>query len=237
MSWFLRFLKSTVGAKIVMAISGLALLGFVVAHMIGNLQIFLGETVLNHYAAMLQGEQMLLLIARLGLLTMLVAHVGSSALLVMRTRAARPQGYRKFATRASSYASRTMIISGPIVLLFIIYHLLHFTIGFQNLGLSDSAIATTMEHCHRVQGELECSAYDNVVRGFSMPAISAFYIVAQLLLGMHLGHGAYSMFRTLGLSNPRFDRLARAGATAVAVLIVVGNCSIPLAVLTGLVGR
>lgn len=236
MSWFLRFAKSTIGMKIVMALSGIVLFGFVIGHMVGNLQVFLGETVLNHYAAFLQSEQLILWIVRIGLLTMLVVHVLSSVSLVLRAKAARPQGYRKMTSKASTYASRTMRISGPIILLFLIYHLLHFTVGFQTLGLTDSAFATTVEHCHMAQGELNCEAYANVVRGFSVPAITAFYIVAQLLLGMHLGHGAYSMFRTLGLSNPRFDRMARAFASGVAVIIVVGNCSIPLAVLTGLVG-
>lgn len=236
MSWFLRFVKSTIGMKIVMALSGIALFAFVIGHMVGNLQVFLGETVLNHYAEFLQGEKLLLWIARLGLLSMLVAHVWSSIALVMRAKAARPQGYKTLKSRASTYASRTMRISGPLILLFIVYHLLHFTVGFQTLGLGDTAVTTTVEHCQMLQGELECQAYDNVIKGFSMPLITAFYIVCQLLLGMHLGHGAYSMFRTLGLSNPRFDRPARGFATGVAVLIVVGNCSIPLAVLTGLVG-
>lgn len=236
MSWFLRFVKSSIGMKIVMAISGLMLFGFVLGHMVGNLQIYLGETTLDHYAELLKSEMLLLWMARLTLLGLLVVHVGSSVALFLRAKAARPQGYRKFVTRASTYAARTMRISGPLILLFVIYHLLHFTVGFQSLGVSDSAVTTTIEHCRTLHGELECAAYDNVIKGFSQPLIAAFYIVSQLLLGMHLGHGAYSMFRTLGLQNPRFDRLARAFATGVAVLIVVGNCSIPLAVLTGLVG-
>lgn len=236
MSWFLRFAKSTIGMKIIMAVSGLVLFGFVIGHMVGNLQVFLGETTLNHYAEFLQSEKLILWAVRIGLLTMLVAHVASSVSLVLRSNAARPKGYRSLKSRASTYASRTMRISGPIILLFIIYHLLHFTVGFQALGLGDTAVTTTIEHCHMAHEELNCEAYANVIRGFSQPVIVAFYVFAQLLLGMHLGHGAYSMFRTLGLSNPRYDRMARAFATGMAVIIVVGNCSIPLAVLTNLVG-
>lgn len=236
MSWFSRFLKSTIGLKIVMALSGLVLFGFVTGHMIGNLQIYLGESTLDHYGEMLKGEMLLLWMVRLTLLFMLVAHVWSAVTLVLRARAARPKGYRRYTSRASTYASRTMRISGPIILLFIIYHLLHYTIGFQSVGMGDSAVTTTIEHCRMVAGSLDCPVYDNVVKGFSQPLIAGIYIVAMLLLGMHLGHGVYSMFRTLGLSNPRFDKLARAFATGMAVIIVLGNCSIPLAVLTGLVG-
>ncbi|MCB9779487.1 MAG: succinate dehydrogenase cytochrome b subunit [Alphaproteobacteria bacterium] len=237
MSWLLRFTKSTIGLKVIMALSGLALFGFVIGHMLGNLQIYLGETTLDHYGESLKSNAGLLWIIRATLLGILTAHVVSSVKLVLRSKAARPQGYKQWKSKVSTYASRTMKMSGPIVLAFLVYHLLHFTVGFDSLGLGDTAVSTTIEHCsHVAAGELDCPVYANVIKGFSAPAIVAFYIFAQLLLGMHLGHGAYSMFRTLGLNNPRYDRLARAFATGVAVVIVVGNCSIPLAVLTGVVG-
>ncbi len=236
MSWFSRFLKSSIGLKIVMALSGLALFGFVTAHMVGNLQIYLGESTLDHYGELLKSEMLLLWMARLTLLFLLVAHIWSALTLFLRAKAARPKGYKRYTSRASTYASRTMRISGPIILLFVIYHLLHYTIGFQTVGIGDSAVTTTIEHCRTVAGSLDCDVYDNVVKGFAQPLIAGIYVFAMLLLGMHLGHGAYSMFRTLGLSNPRYDKLARAFATGMAVIIVVGNCSIPLAVLTGLVG-
>ncbi len=237
MSWLTRFLKSNIGMKAVMAVTGLGLFAFVFGHMLGNLQIFMGETTLDAYGESLKSNMQIVWPARIGLLAILVAHIGSAVTLVMRAKSARPQGYKQYTSRASTYASRTMRVSGPIILLFLIYHLLHFTVGFQEVGLSDSAFATTIEHCKTVAGgDLSCAVYDNAVRGFSQWPIVAFYIVAQLLLGMHLGHGAYSMFRSLGLTNPRYDKLARAFATGVAVVIVVGNCSIPLAVLTGLVG-
>lgn len=238
MSWFMRFARSTIGMKVAMAISGLLLFDFVIGHMLGNLQVYLGASALNHYAAALQGNQGLLWVVRLGLLAILFTHVGSSVALVLRARAARPQGYRKWQGKVSTYASRTMRVSGPILFLFIVFHLLHLTVG---------AVHPELQHCAtQASGELQCFAYQNVDAAFSLDTagttmavqlgIVSFYVVAMLLLGMHLGHGAYSMFRTLGLNSPRYDKLARAFATAVAVVIVVGNCSIPLAVATGLVG-
>lgn len=239
MNWFMRFAKSTIGLKITMAISGMVLFAFVIGHMVGNLQVFLGASALNHYAAFLQSEQLLLWIARIVLLVLVIVHIWSSVALTLRAKAARPQGYRKWQSKASTYASRTMRVSGPILLLFIIFHLLHMTIG---------SVHPDLQHCAvQASGDLQCFAYQNVSAAFSLSTagttaaiqggIVAFYVVAMLLLGMHLGHGAYSMFRTLGLTNPRYDKMARAFATAVAVIIVVGNCSIPLAVLTGLVGQ
>lgn len=239
MSWFMRFAKSTIGLKVAMAISGLVLFGFVIGHMVGNLQVYLGAHALNKYGAMLQSTGELLWAVRAVLLAMLVLHIASAVSLVMKAKAARPQGYRKWQPKASTYASRTMRVSGPIIMLFIIFHLLHLTVG---------TVHPDLQHCvTQASGSLQCFVYENVDAAFSLNTagtfaavqggIVAFYLVAMLLLGMHLGHGAYSMFRTLGLNNPRYDKLARSFATGVAVIIVVGNCSIPLAVLTGLVGQ
>lgn len=238
MSWFVRFARSTIGLKIAMAVSGLVLFGFVLGHMLGNLQVFLGASALNHYGAALQGNQGLLWVVRLVLLAIVGAHIGTSVMLVMRAKAARPQGYRRWQGKASTYASRTMRVSGPIILLFLIFHILHLTVGATHPDLQHCATAAS--------GDLQCFVYQNVDAAFSLDTagttavvqggIVLFYVLATLLLGMHLGHGVYSMFRTLGLNSPRYDKLARAFATGVAVLIVVGNCSIPLAVATGLVG-
>jgi len=229
MSWFMRFARSTIGLKIAMAISGLMLFGFVIVHMMGNLQVFLGAHALDHYGEILQGEQEILWLARIGLLSLVLVHIVASVILVLRARSARPQGYRRRQTKAMTFAARTMRYSGPVILAFIVFHLLHLTVGLVQPGLQHCAVDAG--------GDLRCHVFANVVNAFSPQFwwLAATYIVAQLLLGMHLGHGAYSMFRTLGLSSPRYDRVARAFASAVAVIIVVGNCSIPLAVLTGLV--
>ncbi len=235
MRWFLNFAGSTIGLKIVMAVTGLLLFGFVIGHMLGNLQIFLGPDALNSYGAALQGMGALLWVARIGLLVAVLAHIGTSVALVARANAARPRGYKLVKPRASTYASRTMRISGPIVLAFINFHLLHLTVGPAHPDL---------QHCvTKADGALQCFVYENMIGAFSLSGGNVaykafslgFYLVGMILLGMHLGHGAYSLVRTLGLSNPRYDRVARAVATAVTVLIVVGNCSIPIAVAVGLV--
>lgn len=235
MRWFLKFAGSTIGLKITMAVSGVLLFGFVIAHMLGNLQIYLGADTLNEYGAALQGMGALLWVARIGLLVVVLTHIASSIALVRLSHAARPVAYKKVQPKASTYASRTMRISGPIVLAFIIFHILHLTVG---------TVHPDLQHCvTNAAGTLECFVHENVVGAFSLSGANiafnlfsvVFYVVAMLLLGLHLGHGAYSMVRTLGLSNPRYDRIARAVATAVTVLIVVGNCSIPIAVAIGLV--
>ena len=212
------FLRSSLGLKIVMAVTGLILFGFVVAHMIGNLQVYLGPEVFNHYAELLRelGHGMALWIARAGLLVAVGLHIWSAWRLTLMNNAARPVGYRETERRESTYASRTMRWSGPILLLFILYHLAHFTLG--------------TAHPQFVEGDV----YGNVIVGFQSTPVVAFYVAAMLALGLHLYHGIWSMLQTLGLSHPRYDHLRHAFATLVAVVVVVGNISFPLAVLTGL---
>jgi succinate dehydrogenase / fumarate reductase cytochrome b subunit len=229
MSWLSRFLRSTIGTKIVMAVSGLMLVGFVVAHMLGNLQIFLGPDALNSYAAIIQGNQPLLWVARLGLIGAVGAHIWSAFKLTMLAKAARPVSYKKRSWFDERYAVRTMRVGGIILLAFIVYHLLHFTIGGAPGG-------NELKGCVDVGGTFTCYAYENVVAGFKgHPLIGAFYIVAQIFLGLHLTHGVWSMTRTLGQGNPRFDGMARKAATATGLIITIGNCSIPIAIMTGFV--
>jgi succinate dehydrogenase / fumarate reductase cytochrome b subunit len=125
-----------------------------------------------------------------------------------------------------SYAVRTMRWGGVILLAFIVYHLLHLTVG---------VVGPEVHHCETVAGVFECHAYDNLVRGFRQPLVTGFYVLAQLCLGMHLAHGIWSLCRTLGLGNPRFDLIARRIALIIATLVTLGNISIPVAVLTQLV--
>ncbi len=213
------FLRSSLGLKIVMALTGLVLFGFVVAHMIGNLQVYLGREAFNAYAESLRalGHGAPLWVARGVLLLSVVLHVWSAWRLTLLNRAARPVGYREVERRESTYASRTMRWSGVTLLLFVVYHLMHFTFGVRAV------------HPQFVRGD----AYHNFVTGFQSPLVSAFYILAMLALGLHLYHGAWSFMQTLGLSHPRYDHLRYAFAALFTVVVLAGNISFPLAVLAG----
>ncbi len=212
-----RLYASTLGKKAVTAVSGLVLFTFVLGHLIGNLQIYEGPEKLNQYAAFLRSMPGLLWGARLTLLAMVILHIWSSFALLSRKNDARPTGYRKWTASNSSYASRTMYWSGPIILAFVIYHLLDFTFGAVNPHFEEGNV------------------YQNVIASFQVLPISAFYIIAMLLLCMHLYHGLWSMFQTLGFYHPRYTPMLKRAAAVVAILIAAGNISIPLAVLTGLV--
>lgn len=211
------FFRSSIGKKVVMAASGVVLFGFVVGHMAGNLQVYLGPTALNAYAEGLRKVPALLWAARLTLLAATALHVWSAYSLTRMNRAARPVGYRARENRESTYASRTMRWSGVILLLFIVYHLMHFTWG--NV------------HPSFVPGDV----FHNFVTGFHSLAVSGFYAAAMIALGLHLYHGVWSMMQTVGLSHPRYDHLRHAFASFVAVAVVAGNLSFPLAVLAGLI--
>ena len=199
--------------------------------MVGNLQIFLpdGGAALNEYAAMLQGNKGVLWAARLGLLGAVGAHIWSAFKLTRSASAARPVKYRKRSWFEGGYAVRTMRWGGVIVLAFIIYHLLHFTIGGAPGGAE-------LQACQDINGVFTCYAYENVINGFKNPLVGGFYIVAQVFLGLHLTHGVWSMTRTLGQGNPRFDGIARKTAAATGLIITIGNCSIPIAIMAGIVG-
>jgi len=213
-------ISSTIGQKVVMAVTGAILFGFVLVHLAGNLLLYQGPDAINAYGRelreLLHGSA--LWIARATLLLAVLLHVWSAWALTVRNAQARPRGYRKFKPEASTYASRTMRWSGVIILAFVIYHLMHFTFG--NV------------HPDFVPGDV----YHNVVAGFRVWPVSAFYVFAMILLGFHLNHGAWSMFHTLGVSHPRYRALLRGGAAAFSVLVVLGNVSFPLAVLFGWVG-
>jgi succinate dehydrogenase / fumarate reductase cytochrome b subunit len=212
-----NFYTSTTGKKAAMAVSGCILLLFVIGHLIGNLQIYEGPQKLNQYAALLRSMPALLWTVRVVLLAMVLLHIWSSVQLAARNIGARPVGYRKKKAAGSSYASRTMYWSGPIILAFVIYHLLDFTFGTVNPRYEPGNV------------------YANVVASFQVIPVAAFYIVAMLLLCLHLYHGVWSMFQSLGVAHPRYTPILRRGAAVVAILIAAANISIPVAVLTGLV--
>jgi len=211
------FLRSSIGQKVVMAVTGLVLYGFVIGHMLGNLQIYLGPRAINAYGEFLRqflhGQG--LWIARATLLVAVALHVWVAVVLTLSNWSARPRGYRRWEPRESTYASRTMVWSGPLLLAFLLYHLAHFTTG--------------TAHPEFVPGDV----YRNVVVGFQNPFASAFYILAMLALGLHMYHGFWSMLQTLGLSHPRWNRVRRGVSALLAFGVVAGNISIPLAVLLG----
>jgi succinate dehydrogenase / fumarate reductase cytochrome b subunit len=218
---------TSIGKKAVMAVTGLVLAGFVIVHMLGNLKIFQGEAKFDQYALWLRevggplfGPGQLLWLARLVLLVATVLHVVAAVELTRISRAARPVAYARREPIASTYASRTMRWGGAIITLFVIYHLLHFTAGVVGFG----------------PGQFRpLSVYRNVVLGFSVWYVSAFYIAAMVALGLHMYHGVWSTFQTLGLNSERSDGLYRGLATVSALAVVLGNVSVPLAVLAGLV--
>lgn len=212
------FYHSVVGKKVVMAVTGFVLSGFVLGHMIGNLQVYQGPEKLNHYAEMLQSLGGLLWFARFVLLAAAIFHVTAAYQLWRLKNDARPQSYVKKAHIATSYAARTMIWSGPIVGAFLIYHILHFTTG-QALG--DQFI----------KGDV----YHNVIVGFQNPAASFFYIIANILLAIHLYHGVWSMFQSLGVNHPKYTPKLKTLAKVYGWVVGIGNVSMPLAVLVGLV--
>ncbi len=229
MSWIVEFYRSSIGRKVVMAVSGLALFGFVLIHMVGNLKVYLGPEAFNHYAEGLRtigdplfGYGQLLWIARIGLLLAVVVHIHAAWKTTQVSRAARPAGYQLRRSVQQTYAERTMRWGGVIVLLFILYHLAHFTFG------------PDWAHPDFVPGD----PYHNFVVGFQVWWVSAFYIVAQLCLGLHLKHGLWSLFQSLGITPDQdsgHGDWRRTFATSFALVIVLGNISFPLAVLAGVV--
>jgi succinate dehydrogenase / fumarate reductase cytochrome b subunit len=215
----LRFWQTTVGKKAVMAVTGLILFGFVVGHLAGNLQVFEPPEKLNRYAALLKSLPSLLWGARITLLLAVGLHIWSSFQLWLLQRDARPVKYVKKANLNSTYASRTMLWSGPIIAVFVIFHLLEFTFGAVHPG------APFDEH----------NVYNNVVLGFQVWPVSLFYIIAMIMLCYHLYHGLWSMFQSLGFSHPVYTPWLQRFAKIVAILIAVGYISIPVAILAGFI--
>jgi succinate dehydrogenase / fumarate reductase, cytochrome b subunit len=223
--WPVEFYRSAVGKKWVMALSGIMLMGFVFVHMAGNLKVFMGAEDFNHYSEFLRELLVPLLprtwflwIIRLGLIAAFVFHIHAAASLTMMNRRARAEGGyvspRDY--QAANAASRSMRYTGVVVLLFIIFHLADLTWGTANPDF--------------VRGD----AYRNLVASFERPVVCLIYIVANIALGMHLFHGSWSLFQSLGLNNPRWNSWRRMFATGFAAVIVAGNLSFPIAALLGI---
>ena len=216
------FYEAPIGKKAVMAVTGVILFGYVVGHLIGNLQIYSSNhDQINRYAAFLHNPANVIPLwaIRAFLLGAVVLHVTASIQLWLLKRAARPIAYVKKDDVPASYAARTMMWSGPIVGAFIVFHILHLTAG-------------TVLPLHEI-AENQPNVRYNVIAGFLNPAVSGFYILAMILLCTHLYHGLWSMFQSMGFSHPRYTPLLRKGAAIVAILIAIGNCSIPIAVMAG----
>ena len=222
----LTLYQTSIGKKVVMAVTGLVLFGYVLLHMYGNLHIYEGKQHLNEYAQWLRemGYPLLpregaLWIVRVILLASVVGHIWAAWQVTKQDWAGRPTRYGQKKMIAATYAARTMRWGGVILGFFIVYHLLHFTTGTL---YAEGPFSRT-------------DVYANVVNGFRVWWVSLFYIVANVALGMHLYHGLWSMAQTLGMRNSVNNQLWRGFATVFAIVIAGGNISIPLAVLTGIV--
>jgi succinate dehydrogenase / fumarate reductase cytochrome b subunit len=200
-----------------MAVTGLILFGFLIAHMLGNLQVFLGAEVMDHYAATLHGTPELLWGVRSVLLVSVLLHIWASIQLTSVKSAARPVGYVKKGNVQASKASKSMMISGPVIGAFVVGHLLHLTTGTIHPQF------------------VELHAYENVVNGFREPIASGLYIIAMIFVGLHLSHGIWSLFQSLGFSHPRYTPKIKKFAAVFSWLLIAGFISVPVAVLTGIV--
>lgn len=225
------FYRTTVGKKVVMALTGLAMIGFLIGHMVGNLKIFggvdphTGLHVLDVYAKLLRefgsglfGPQVLLWIARLGLIAAVVLHFMSAFQLARINRRARAADYANQQFRSANAASRTMLYGGVFLLLFIVFHILHFTTGTVHIH--------GFEHGH---------VFRNVMNAFANLWLVAFYVVAMAALAMHLYHGTWSMFQTLGVDSPSWNNGLRSVSKALAILLFLGFSAVPVASYLGLV--
>ena|SRR5581483_394028 len=226
--------RSSIGRKAIMAITGLIGIGFLLIHMYGNLKIFEGPEFFNNYAAGLRtlgapvfGPTHLLWVARVVLLAAVLGHIWAAYSLTRQDWAGRPRAnrYTQKKSIAATYASRTMRWGGVILFLFIVFHLMHFTLGLVGYGPGE----------YQAESGGQFYAYQNVINGFRYPLATIFYIVAMLALGLHLYHGFWSLFQTLGLNSNRTNALLRGLAAAVALVLTAGFLVVPLAVMFGFV--
>jgi len=223
--WPIEFFSTAVGKKWVMALSGIGLMGFVFAHMVGNLKMYLGATAYNEYAESLRTllhpimpDGSVLWIMRIGLIAMFAIHIGVAISLTRMNQLSRPTKYQsQRAYIAADFASRSMRWTGTLVALYLLYHLADLTTGWANPDF--------------VSGD----AYGNVVASLSRLPVAILYIAANLALGIHLFHGAWSIFQSLGVNSPTYNGVRRSFAIVFAAIITIGNVSFPLAVQFGIV--
>jgi succinate dehydrogenase / fumarate reductase cytochrome b subunit len=207
-----KYVRSTLGLKVLMAVTGVVLFGFLLGHLAGNLLVFLGPKKFNEYAKFLHDNPGLVWGTRLVLLVSVIAHIVAAVVLTRRKAEARPVPYQGKRAHGSSYASRTMMWSGPILALFVVYHLLHFTTGHLHPSFDPENV------------------YGNVIAGFQHKSVGLTYILAMLALGLHLAHGLWSVLQTLGINRPHLEAKLRKASVAVAALLIAGFIAIPLGV-------
>ena len=225
--WLLTLYRSTIGKKVIMAVTGLLLVLFVIGHMAGNLQVFIGPAKMNTYAAFLQGLGELLWLVRIALLIAVLLHILMAWQLTRIKQAARPVGYASYRPQASTLASRSMRWGGVLLLVFIVFHILHFTTGsLFPMASRPNASYPAFSHTN---------VYGNVISAFRVPWVVAFYVVSMLFLMLHLFHGAWSSVRTLGLIKPSHTPLRRRAATVIALVVWLGFTAVPVAVFLGVV--
>ena len=215
MSWFKQYANSSIGSKSVVALTGLAMVGFIVAHLSGNLLIFAGPQAINAYSEWLHSKGSLLWVARLGLLAMVGLHIYFTIKLNLHNKNARPVQYAKKTYTKAKTTSRSMVLSGLVLLSYILYHLAHFTFRVTNPEFAQSDV------------------YTMLVSSFRSPFVALSYVVGMLLLGAHLSHGISSLFQTLGLNHSKYNSLIRVIGPALGALLSIGFISIPVSVLLG----
>ncbi len=212
----LSLTQTNIGKKALVAVTGAILFGFVIGHLTGNLLLFAGPETYNAYAAGLKGNPALLWGVRITLLVSVVTHITLTLQLAGKNASARPTPYKRpRQDQVTTYAARTMVLSGPLVLAYILFHLAHFTAPGLSLG--------GQFHEHDV--------YMNVIHGFRVWWVSAIYIFANILLGLHLYHGGWSLFQSLGANHPKYNPLRKRAAVALALFIAGGNVTIPIMVM------
>jgi succinate dehydrogenase / fumarate reductase cytochrome b subunit len=263
MADLLRPVRTSIGSKALVGLTGIALVGFVLAHMAGNLLIFAGQDALNGYAQKLKSMGPLLWVARAGLLAVFLLHLFLTIRLTLANRAARPNRYVYEDTLQASWASRHMWLTGLVLLAFTGYHLAHFTFGVTHratlqitpegkvdvnknyLDLLEKKVSGSKtytadpsddltKHGHHSE-DYRHDVYSMVVSGFRVPYITALYLISMVFLALHLWHGASSMFQSLGLTSSNWRTWLAYVGPVIATVVLIGNCSIPLAVLVGLI--
>jgi succinate dehydrogenase / fumarate reductase cytochrome b subunit len=222
--WFADFYRNAVVKKAVMAVTGVVLFGWIVAHMAGNLKVFQGAEKFNHYAEFLREigtplfpQSSILWITRVVILVSVGLHIWSATSLTLQNRRARPLGYETLRGVQLDYAARTMRWSGYLIAVYVVYHLMHLTFGNAHPDF------------------VPTDPYRNIVTGFQVAPVALAYIAANFLLGLHLYHGLWSMFQSVGLSHPTYNPWRRYFAVAFSIVVSLGFASVPFAVLTGVI--
>lgn len=233
MNLITNLFQSSVGKKYIMAITGGCLLLFVLGHLAGNLQIFLGREIINRYAHFLQSNPELIWPVRMGMLVILALHIWAGITLSLENKAARPVAYAQYQPFGSTFASQTMLLSGLMVFAFLGYHLLHYTAKVQFINLTHQDFAAFTEKLPGPASVERPDIFKMMVVGFRKPIVSAFYVLGLALLGVHLSHGASSLFHSLGWRTDAYRPCLDRAARVLALLLFLGYCAIPAAILCG----